>query len=459
MAYTSPFDPKSSEARSSWLAGLTEAMSIVTRQLNLKASDEPEEITLEELFIDESDRRRIYQAKEWNKLWLTDPEPIVKLDGEVINEVTDGFTIDYLGGSIAFEDASRPQSDVLITVTVKHLLGGEGTDRSEVIESIKKQMEMLSADVADKAVKTEVEDKLKEITESIDAKTAILSQGLEQVNQSIETVTSELSNKQDKLTFDKIPTDESVNPVESKGIKTYVDETINTEVQALEEALDTKQNTLEFDEEPIENSNNPVKSGGVYSALEKFLPVQDPGFLGVLWSQGENGDTIEAMTEYDSGDGNKTSYMSIHREGAAADIGVSKSMTWSSYSNELVDLSYLVLTSTNNGGNVETQASKYGASISMQSPGATTNFSPNQFTIETVQGNPSYHENPAASMYFANTRDGRFLGGKIYFFANENGQVRINAVATPEKPKDAANKEYVDQSIQQAISDSWAASY
>ena len=61
-----------------------------------------------------------------------------------------------------------------------------------------------------------------------------------------------LDNKQDKLTFDKNPTQNSKKPVESGGVYT---------------ALSGKQDALTFDDSPTQNSDNPVKSGGVYTAL------------------------------------------------------------------------------------------------------------------------------------------------------------------------------------------------
>ena len=61
-----------------------------------------------------------------------------------------------------------------------------------------------------------------------------------------------LDDKQDKLTFDSTPTENSGNPVTSGGVFS---------------ALAQKQNTLTFDNSPTSSSNNPVKSGGVYTAL------------------------------------------------------------------------------------------------------------------------------------------------------------------------------------------------
>ena len=66
------------------------------------------------------------------------------------------------------------------------------------------------------------------------------------------TVEGALAGKQDTLTFDNSPTENSTNPVKSGGVYT---------------ALAGKQDTLTFDNAPTANSNNPVKSGGVYTAV------------------------------------------------------------------------------------------------------------------------------------------------------------------------------------------------
>lgn len=63
------------------------------------------------------------------------------------------------------------------------------------------------------------------------------------------------SEKQDTLTFDNTPTQNSNNPVKSGGVYT---------------ALQGKQDTLTFDNTPTASSNNPVKSGGVYDAVGKW---------------------------------------------------------------------------------------------------------------------------------------------------------------------------------------------
>lgn len=72
-----------------------------------------------------------------------------------------------------------------------------------------------------------------------------------------------LAGKQDTLTFDAAPTLNSDHSVTSGGIFTA----INNEAIATVAALATKQDTLSFDATPTEDSNNPVKSDGIYDAL------------------------------------------------------------------------------------------------------------------------------------------------------------------------------------------------
>ena len=69
----------------------------------------------------------------------------------------------------------------------------------------------------------------------------------------VNDLTAEINTKQDILTFDNVPTEDSVNPVKSGGIY---------------DELATKQETLTFDAVPTENSENPVYSGGVFAELE-----------------------------------------------------------------------------------------------------------------------------------------------------------------------------------------------
>ena len=75
----------------------------------------------------------------------------------------------------------------------------------------------------------------------------------ENLNDLEDRIETGFNGKQDTLTFDNAPTDESSNPVTSGGIYT---------------ALEGKQDTLTFDSVPTQDSLNPVTSGGIYSAIE-----------------------------------------------------------------------------------------------------------------------------------------------------------------------------------------------
>lgn len=70
-------------------------------------------------------------------------------------------------------------------------------------------------------------------------------------------VTAVLDKKQDTLTFDSLPRNESGNPVTSEGI-----------YRAIKAVADAKQDLLTFDDTPAAGSINPVTSAGIYNAIE-----------------------------------------------------------------------------------------------------------------------------------------------------------------------------------------------
>lgn len=79
---------------------------------------------------------------------------------------------------------------------------------------------------------------------------AINATRLNDLCSTVQTLDETMPTKQDKLTFDNVPTSGSSNPVKSSGIYT---------------ALQGKQSSLTFDSTPTQGSSNPVTSGGVYS--------------------------------------------------------------------------------------------------------------------------------------------------------------------------------------------------
>lgn len=74
----------------------------------------------------------------------------------------------------------------------------------------------------------------------------------ENLNDLEDRIETGFNGKQDTLTFDNAPTDESSNPVTSGGIYT---------------ALEGKQDTLTFDTVPTSGSTNPVTSDGIFNNI------------------------------------------------------------------------------------------------------------------------------------------------------------------------------------------------
>lgn len=70
-------------------------------------------------------------------------------------------------------------------------------------------------------------------------------------------VSAALERKQNTLTFDSLPRNESGNPVTSEGI-----------YHAIKAVADAKQDLLTFDNTPVASSAHPVKSSGIYNAIK-----------------------------------------------------------------------------------------------------------------------------------------------------------------------------------------------
>lgn len=143
MAKTNMQDPLSGEARSAWIAGLTEACNKISGILNMGMATFTD-LPLTEVFISSTDRCRIYQAPLGNKLWLTTPAPVIKKNGEVITPANDHFEIDYLGGSINFDsfmnedsnkDYYRLSEGDTLTVSAAYIVEG-----SQVIADIEAEL-------------------------------------------------------------------------------------------------------------------------------------------------------------------------------------------------------------------------------------------------------------------------------------------------------------------------------
>lgn len=143
MSRSPMYDPGTMEARVQWLAGLTEICNKLSGVLNMDTATF-DGLTLQEVFISEDDRCRIYQAPLGNKLWLQTPAPVIKKNGITITPETDGFEIDYLGGSIAFNEEYVLQPTDIVTASATYIV-----DKSLLLDDIKAQINDLVQKVGD----------------------------------------------------------------------------------------------------------------------------------------------------------------------------------------------------------------------------------------------------------------------------------------------------------------------
>lgn len=138
MSRSPMYDPGTMEARVQWLAGLTEICNKLSGVLNMDTATF-EDLTLPEVYISEEDRCRIYQAPLGNKLWLQTPAPVIRKNGITITPETDGFEIDYLGGSIAFNDEYVLQPEDIVTASATYII-----DKSLLLDNIRTQINDLA---------------------------------------------------------------------------------------------------------------------------------------------------------------------------------------------------------------------------------------------------------------------------------------------------------------------------
>lgn len=127
-------DPLSNEVQSPLLAGTIEGLSKVSETVGM----DTEVITDSPLVpipgLDESDPYRIYQCLDGNRIWLSSPAPVIKLNGNVMSVSQYHYSIDYIGGSITFIGDYRPSpSDVITATFSKIVVGSTITERVDNI--------------------------------------------------------------------------------------------------------------------------------------------------------------------------------------------------------------------------------------------------------------------------------------------------------------------------------------
>lgn len=143
MSRSPMYDPGATEACVNWIVGLTEICNKLSGVLNMDTATF-EDLTLPEFYVSETDRCRFYQAPLGNKLWMYTPAPVIKKNGVVITPENDGFEIDYLGGSIAFNDEYVLQPTDIVTASATYIV-----DNSQVLDTINAQINDLAQKAGD----------------------------------------------------------------------------------------------------------------------------------------------------------------------------------------------------------------------------------------------------------------------------------------------------------------------
>lgn len=134
-----PQDPGSSEIQSPLIAGISEILSKLCDILRLETTTITDAV-LYPIIIDnqEENHNRIYEDIH-NRLWIPNPSPIFKKNGNVINPSENNFSIDYIGGSITFQDFDKPTDDDVITVSATCI-----SNSSEKLDSVISQLEAVT---------------------------------------------------------------------------------------------------------------------------------------------------------------------------------------------------------------------------------------------------------------------------------------------------------------------------
>lgn len=114
-------DPLSDEVQSPLIAGITEALNKISAGLEM-GTESLEAVRLDPVGgQNPDDPRRIYQVENGKRLWLKSPAPKVYLNGGLVTSAEKDFSMDYIGGSIAFVGEYRPEEADTLTVSFTHI--------------------------------------------------------------------------------------------------------------------------------------------------------------------------------------------------------------------------------------------------------------------------------------------------------------------------------------------------
>jgi hypothetical protein len=209
MAKTNWQDPKTSEIRSTHLSGLQEAVGKIEESIGMNTISEAN-IPLEEIFISNDDRCRIYQAPEGKRNWLLSPTPSIKKNGVII---TDDFEIDYGGGAIIFTTPIL-ESDIL-TADATYTVKIDGNQLSELGNKIN-QAEQKAKDYTDEQITLVTETGIPKLNvyeykfHNVDIGTTEITIPLESFDKATDIV---------KLYINAIPRDSDFYTIDEKKIK------------------------------------------------------------------------------------------------------------------------------------------------------------------------------------------------------------------------------------------------
>lgn len=124
-------NPLSNEAQSPLIAGLSEGISKLSEILDMKVGTFTD-LQLSNIYISTEDKNRIYEAPDGKRLWLNNPEIVVKKNGTAITQSTGHFSIDYVGGSITFESSYTLNDSDIVTVSASYIIA-----ESKTVDDIK----------------------------------------------------------------------------------------------------------------------------------------------------------------------------------------------------------------------------------------------------------------------------------------------------------------------------------
>lgn len=143
MAKTNWQDPKSTEIISPHISGLQEAVGKIEESIGIESQTETG-IALNEVFISNDDRYRIYQAAEGKRNWLSSPTPVIKKNGVIIN---DDFVIEYGGGAVIFTNPLTIDDVLTADVAYTVKIEGKGLSTEDFTTEDKENLELVYGNI------------------------------------------------------------------------------------------------------------------------------------------------------------------------------------------------------------------------------------------------------------------------------------------------------------------------